>query len=81
MNSEFRPTISIGTDKQCPVCNKMFIVYDTHAYAFRITKNGTQVPVCSWGCLRKYEQEHEREYVARRRKRIEKQLQGIQGGY
>ena len=81
MNKEFRPTISFGIDKQCPVCKKMFIVYDSYAHAFKITKNGTHVPVCSWGCLRRYEQKHERKHEARRRALIEKQLQGIQEGY
>ena len=78
MNSQYRPTISIGTDKQCPVCKKMFIMYDSHAHVFKVTKkNGTQVPVCSWSCLRKYEQAHPRKHEARRRALIEKQLQGI----
>ena len=49
MNSSFRPTSSLGIDKKCPVCKKMFMVYDPTAYAFKITKNGQHVPVCSWG--------------------------------
>ena len=81
MNKEFRPTISLGIDKRCPVCKKMFIMYDKHSHAFKITKNGTQVPVCSWGCLRKYEQKHQSKHEARLREQIEKQLQGIQEGY
>ena len=81
MNSQYRPTISIGVDKKCPVCKKMFIVYDSHEHAFKIRKKGQQVPVCSWGCQRKYEQAHPRKHEARRRALIEKQLQGIQEGY
>lgn len=79
MNKE--STISFGIDKQCPVCKKMFIVYDSHAHAFRITKNGQQVLVCSWGCIRSYEKEHMSKNEAHRRELIEKQLQGIWEGY
>ena len=77
MNREFRPTISLGIYKKCPVCKKRFTMYDANAHVFKITKkNGTHVPVCSWGCLRKYEQEHESKHEARRRELIEKQLKG-----
>ena len=79
MNKE--STISFCITKQCPVCNKKFILYDAYAHAFKITKNGTQVPVCSWSCLRKYEQAHPRKNEAHRRELIEKQLQGIREGY
>lgn len=81
MNSNFRPTYALGIDKQCPVCKKRFIMYDSHAHVFKITKKGQQVPVCSWGCMRRYEQKHEGKHEARRRELIEKQLQGIQEGY
>ena len=79
MNKE--STISFGITKQCPVCEKMFIVYDSNAHVFKITKNNNQVPVCSWGCIRSYEKEHMSKYEAHRRELIEKQLQGIREGY
>ena len=81
MSSNFRTTSAFGITKQCPVCKKMFIVYDSNVHVFKITKNGQQVPVCSWGCLRKYEQAHPRKNEAHRRELIEKQLQGIREGY
>lgn len=81
MDNDFRPTISLGIYKKCPVCKKRFIMYDSDAHAFKITKNSTQIPVCSWSCLREYEQKHQSKYEARRRALIEKQLQGIQEGY
>ena len=81
MNSSFRPTSSLGIDKKCPVCKKMFMVYDSTAHAFKITKNGQHVPVCSWGCLRYYEKKHMSKKEARQRELIKKQLQGIQEGH
>lgn len=81
MSNNFRTTSSIGIDKQCPVCKKIFIVYDSNVHAFKITKNGQQVPVCSWGCIRSYEKEHISKHEARRRELIEKQLQCIREGY
>lgn len=81
MSSNFRTTSAFGITKQCPVCKKMFIVYDSNVHVFKITKNGTQVPVCSWGCIRSYEKEHMSKNEAHRRELIEKQLQGIREGY
>lgn len=81
MNSDFRPTSSLGTYKQCPVCKKMFTIYDYNAHAFKIMKNNNHVPVCSWGCIRSYEKKHMSKQEARRRELIKKQLQGIQEGY
>lgn len=81
MSSNFLPTSALGIDKQCPVCKKMFLMYDSNAHAFKITKNSQQIPVCSWGCVRHYEKNHMGKQEARRRELIEKQLQGIQEGY
>ena len=76
MNSSFRPTSSLGIDKKCPVCKKMFMVYDPTAYAFKIKKNGQHVPVCSWGCLRHYEKKHMSKKEAERKAMIQRQLIG-----
>lgn len=81
MNSDFKPTAALGIEKKCPVCKRMFMAYDAHAHVFKIAKNGQQAPVCSWGCIRRYEKEHEGKHEARRRALIEKQLQGIQERY
>ena len=41
-------------EKICPVCGKLFICRYKHAYRIR-NKHGNLVPVCSWKCERKYE--------------------------
>lgn len=66
-----------GCNKQCPVCRKWFTIYDLGSYTFKITKSGNRVPVCSWGCLREYEQRHKGKREAKRRAAIEKQLMGL----
>ena len=38
-----------GTERECPVCRKIFI--PTLEWVYK--RNGTQL--CSWGCTRKYE--------------------------
>lgn len=81
MNSQYIPTTSLGINKKCPVCKKMFTIYDYNAHAFKIMKNNNHVPVCSWGCIRSYEKKHMSKQEARRKEMIKKQLQGIQEGY
>lgn len=76
MNSSYIPISSLGIDKKCPVCKKMFMVYDSTAYAFKITKNGQHVPVCSWSCLRYYEKKHMSKKEAKRKAMIQRQLMG-----
>lgn len=76
MNSSYIPISSLGIEKKCPVCKKMFMVYDPNAYAFKITKNGQHVPVCSWGCLRYYEKKHMSKHEAKRKAMIQRQLMG-----
>lgn len=81
MGYDFYSNTSLGIEKVCPVCKKKFMLYDSDAHAFRIRKNDNVLSVCSWGCVRDYERKHEGVHAAKRRARIQKQLQGIREGY
>ena len=72
---------SVGMmEKTCPVCGKTFYVYDYSTYAYRIRKNKSAVPVCSWGCVRAYENKHHSTAADKKIKKIKMQLQGIREG-
>lgn len=79
---DYKPLYSLGIDKKCPVCKKMFILYDSKDHVYRISNsNNHSVPVCSWKCLRDYEKKHTGKAEARKKRTIERQLQGIKEGY
>ena len=45
-------------ERVCPVCGKTFICYPEHVYKIK-KDTGNPKKVCSWGCQRKWEREHE----------------------
>ena len=45
-----------ATDRICPVCGKEFICYLNSQWVYRGFFNGEKL-FCSWGCMRKMEQE------------------------
>lgn len=65
----------LGREKKCPVCGKTFLAHDSHVYKLRDSNNNV-VPVCSWGCVRSYENKHKGKAIAKEKQMIEKQLQG-----
>ena len=54
---------SFGTMKKCPVCGKEYLVPDVASWAYVMwamkKTGGVKVYFCSWGCLRKWEKEHQ----------------------
>ena len=45
-------------EKKCPVCGKLFIARDDWAFK-RPDKYRTQRFICSWSCLKKYDEKHQ----------------------
>lgn len=43
-----------GNEKTCPICGKHFVVQSLQLYAYKRTKRGKPVYMCSWSCLEKY---------------------------
>lgn len=44
--------------RQCSVCERMFIVPDPSAWAYKRKPGSTTLYFCSWTCLRKWDKEH-----------------------
>ena len=68
----------IGVTHQCPVCGGEFIVRDSDDYAYKIrikSKNIVKL-VCSWSCLRTWENQNKNKSQEAKKKRIQRQLMG-----
>ena len=43
-------------ERICPVCGKDFWSWPQHVY--KRIRGGNEIVICSWKCLRKYDEEH-----------------------
>lgn len=76
MNYNYKTTVALGIEKECPVCKKLFYINDIRSYAYKININDQYTPVCSWKCLQKYNALNQKKREAKYRKMIESQLNG-----
>ena len=67
-----------GKDRKCPMCGKVFLLYEeTWVYKRRLSHDSTKY-FCSWHCLQKFEKEHPKPLaVEQREKLIELIKQGM----
>ena len=47
-------------DKKCPICGKVFTVFDVNTWAYKRRFKNAGGYYCSWGCLRAAERENDR---------------------
>lgn len=80
MYSDYMVKRAIGSEKTCPVCKKRFLVPDPKVYAYRVKCKTNNLYVCSWSCLRKYEEKHDGKRLMRQKYKIQRELKGLSEG-
>ena len=59
-----------GKDRTCPICGKVFLLYEeTWVYKRRPNQKPTEY-FCSWGCMQKWDQLHPRKMAIEQRDEI-----------
>lgn len=66
-----------ATQKTCPMCHKKFLMYSkSHAYILYSNKYKCKIHLCSWKCLRAYEEKQKSRLDRKHEEDIQKQLRG-----
>lgn len=68
---------SPSMEKTCPICKKQFMVYLPEKYVYRVRDSHKHVKfLCSWSCLRAWENKYKGKSQEAKKRQIQKQLMG-----
>ena len=66
-----------AVETTCPICNKLFMIAAPDSYVYKVKDyNNRTKYLCSWGCLRTWENQNKNKSQEAKKKRIQRQMMG-----